>query len=142
MRRGAVRIRILGKHDERAGEVGLRQDGGDAETGTGIELGGGVRYSAPASGLTVDAKVRGLIAHKDADYREWGASGAVRIDPGASGRGLSLSVTPAWGAASGGRSGCGRRAMRGGLRPRASSSREAASTRRPATGSAPSAGAA
>ena len=82
-------------------EVGLRQDGGDAETGTGVELGGGVRYSDPASGVTVDAKVRGLIAHEDADYSEWGASGAVRIDPGASGRGLALTLSPAWGADSG-----------------------------------------
>ena len=82
-------------------EVGLRQDGGDAETGTGVELGGGVRYSDPASGVTVEAKVRGLIAHEDADYSEWGASGAVRIDPGASGRGLALTLTPAWGADSG-----------------------------------------
>ena len=83
-------------------EVGLRQDGGDAETGTGVELGGGVRYTDPSSGLTVDAKVRGLIAHEEADYSEWGASGSVRIEPDASGRGLSLTLTPAWGAADGG----------------------------------------
>ena len=35
-------------------------------------------------------------------YREWGASGSVRIDPGASGRGLSLTLSPTWGAASSG----------------------------------------
>ena len=83
-------------------EVGLRQDGGDAETGTGVELGGGVSYADPALGLTVTAKARGLLAHEDADYTEWGASGSVKIDPGASGRGLSLSLSPAWGAESGG----------------------------------------
>ena len=83
-------------------EIGLRQDGGDAETGTGVEVGGGVGYTDPQTGLTVDAKARGLIAHEDADYREWGASGSVRIDPGASGRGLSLTLTPAWGADTGG----------------------------------------
>ena len=83
-------------------ELGLRNDSGDAETGTGIELGGGVRYSDPGAGLTVEAKARGLVAHEDTDYSEWGASGSVRIDPGASGRGLSLTLTPAWGAASGG----------------------------------------
>ena len=83
-------------------EVGLRQDGGDAETGTGVELGGGLSYSDPASGLTLEAKARGLIAHEDADYREWGAGASVRLDPGASGRGLSLNVSPAWGAANGG----------------------------------------
>ena len=83
-------------------EVGLRQDGGDAETGTGVELGGGIAWADPALGLTVTAKARGLLAHEDADYTEWGASGSVKIDPGASGRGLSLSLSPAWGAESGG----------------------------------------
>ncbi len=83
-------------------EVGLRHDGGDAETGAGIEVGGGLRYADPALGLTVEAKARTLVAHADSGYREWGASGSVRIDPGASGRGLSLTLAPAWGAASGG----------------------------------------
>ena len=50
----------------------MRHDGGDAETGTGIEIGGGLSYTDPASGLTVDAKARGLVAHEDA---EWGAGG-------------------------------------------------------------------
>ena len=81
--------------------VGLRQDGGDAETGTGIEVGGGVSYADPATGLTVEGKARGLVAHEDTDYREWGASASVRLDPGAAGRGLSLSLSPAWGADSG-----------------------------------------
>ena len=82
-------------------EIGLRHDGGDAETGTGIELGAGVSYADPALGLTVEGKARGLLAHEDTDYREWGASGSVRIDPGAAGRGVALSLSPAWGADSG-----------------------------------------
>ena len=83
-------------------EVGLRHDGGDAETGTGIEVGGGLSYTDPANGITVDAKVRGLVAHEDTDYTEWGASGSVRIEPDGSGRGLMLTLAPAWGADSGG----------------------------------------
>ena len=83
-------------------EVGLRHDGGDAETGTGIELGAGVSYTDPALGLTVEGKARGLLAHEATDYREWGASASVRIDPGEGGRGLSLTLTPAWGADTGG----------------------------------------
>ncbi|MYG65107.1 MAG: hypothetical protein F4206_00040 [Gammaproteobacteria bacterium] len=79
-------------------ELGLRQDGGDAETGTGVELGGRVRYANPASGLSLEASVRALVAHADSDYGEWGASAAVRLDPGARGRGLSLRLAPAWGA--------------------------------------------
>ena len=59
-------------------------------------------YTDPGSGLTVQAKVRGLVAHEDTDYREWGASGALRVAPGHDGRGLTLTVAPAWGAAEGG----------------------------------------
>ena len=83
-------------------EAGLRHDGGDAETGTGVELGAGLRYADPESGLTVEASVRTLVAHEASGYEEWGASGSVRLDPGASGRGLSLTLRPAWGAATGG----------------------------------------
>ena len=83
-------------------DVGLRHDGGDAETGAGVAIGGGLSYSDPASGLTLGANVRGLVAHEDAAYAEWGASGSVRLDPGAAGQGLSLTLAPAWGAASGG----------------------------------------
>ena len=46
--------------------------------------------------------MRGLLAHSDGAYEEWGASGSLRIDPGISGRGVSLTVAPVWGAASGG----------------------------------------
>ncbi len=46
-------------------EVGLRHDGGDAETGTGIEVGGGVSYTDPASGSGLTL----LVAPS------WGASG-------------------------------------------------------------------
>ena len=99
---GSHRIELVGGQTLRPSlEIGLRNDGGDAETGTGIEVGGGIAWADPALGLTVEGKARGLVAHEDADYTEWGASGSVRIDPGASGRGLSLTLSPAWGADSG-----------------------------------------
>ena len=79
-------------------ELGLRHDAGDAETGTGVEIGGGLTWTDPALGLNVEVKARGLIAHQDAEYREWGASAALRLNPGASGRGLMLTLTPSWGA--------------------------------------------
>ena len=41
--------------------------------------------------------VRGLVAHEKSGYEEWGASGAIRITPSASGRGLTASLTPVWG---------------------------------------------
>ena len=76
-------------------EAGIRRDGGDAEEGTGFEVGAGLRYQA--SGITIEGAVRTLIAHDDAAYEEWGASGSVRIDPGTSGRGLALTIAPTWG---------------------------------------------
>ena len=78
-------------------ELGLRHDAGDAETGTGIELGAGVRYMEPTIGLSIEVKARSLIAHQDAEYREWGASAAIRFDPATPGRGLMLTLKPSWG---------------------------------------------
>ena len=71
-------------------EIGLRHDGGDAETGGGIELGGALRF-AGAGGLTVEMRARGLLAHEEHDYEEWGVSATVVFSPGEGGRGLSIS---------------------------------------------------
>ena len=38
-----------------------------------------------------------LVAHEESGYEEWGASGAIRVTPSSSGRGLTLSIAPAWG---------------------------------------------
>ena len=83
-------------------EFGLRQDSGDAETGRGIELGAGIRYTDAALGLSLEAHSRGLVAHQDSAYEEWGAWATLHLDPGEPGRGLSLSLSPTWGAASSG----------------------------------------
>ncbi len=96
-------------------EVGLRHDWGDAETGFGLELGGRVQYADPALGLTIEAAVRGLLAHEDRDYEEWGASGTVRVAPGAMGQGLSLTLAPAWGATASGVDGLWSRQTTAGL---------------------------
>ena len=78
-----------------SGEVGLRVDGGDAETGTGLEVGAGMRYTAGA--ITIEGQVRALVAHEESGYEEWGASGAIRVNPSASGRGLTFGIAPVWG---------------------------------------------
>ena len=78
--------------------LGLRHDGGDAETGTGVEAGMGLAWSDPARGLTSDLRLYGLAAHESGGYEEWGASGSLRMAPDPTGRGLSLSMTPSWGA--------------------------------------------
>ena len=75
-------------------EAGIRRD---AEEGFGFEIGGGLTYQG--AGITIEGKVRTLVAHDDSAYEEWGASGAIRVDPGSEGRGMSLSITPTWGSA-------------------------------------------
>ena len=91
--------RTFAMADERTitprGEVGVRHDLGDAETGTGLEAGAGVKFAGAR--FSIEGAVRALVAHEDAHYREWGASGSIFIDPGAAGRGLSLSIAPTWG---------------------------------------------
>ena len=78
-------------------EIGVRSDGGDGESGTGAELGGGLRYSKPGGALTVAGNIRALLANSA--YSEYGADFSVRLSPKSakSGRGLSLSLNPIWG---------------------------------------------
>ena len=98
-------------------ELGLRHDWGDAETGVGVELGGRVQYADPAWGLTVEGAVRGLLAHEDNAYEEWGASGTMRLDPGTTGQGMALTLAPTWGAAASGVDGLWSRQTTAGLAP-------------------------
>ena len=81
-------------------EAGLRYDGGDAETGAGVELGGGLAYATGR--LAVEVKGRTLLAHEDSEYEEWGVSGSVAYRPNADGRGLSVNLGSVWGAAQSG----------------------------------------
>ena len=82
-------------------EIGVRHDGGDAETGFGADVGGGIAWADPRSGLSLALNARGLLAHEASGFREWGVSGALRYDPDpVSERGLSLTLTPSWNAAS------------------------------------------
>ena len=83
-------------------ELGVRHDGGDAETGTGLELGAGLGFADPSRGLDMALRVHGIAAHAGDGYREWGVSGSLRLAPGAAGRGLSMSLTPSYGADPGG----------------------------------------
>ena len=80
-------------------EFGVRHDGGDEGVGTGMELGAGLGYADPSRGLDAALRVHGLAAHAGDDRSEWGVSGSLRLAPGDAGRGLSMSLTPSWGAA-------------------------------------------
>ena len=82
-------------------ELGGRFDSGDAETGVGAEA--GVQFGlSHNAGLTIDARGRMLLVHEVAEFREWGASFAVRLQPGRDAGGLSFSLQPSWGNAEGG----------------------------------------
>ena len=84
-------------------EVGLRLDGGDAGRGFGADLGGGITFAEPESGLKLELKARGLIAHEAHDLREWEVSAALSYDKRhATERGLKMSLEQSWDAASSG----------------------------------------
>ena len=77
-------------------EAGLRYDDGDAETGAGLEVGGGLAYAAGRLAVQVNARM--LLAHEDAAYEEWGFSSSIMYQPGQNGRGLSMNLGSSWGA--------------------------------------------
>ena len=84
-------------------ELGVRHDAGDAETGTGLEVGGGLGWADPSRGLDMALRVHGLAVHAADGYDEWGVTGQLRLVPGGNaGRGLSMSLTPSYGVDPGG----------------------------------------
>ena len=83
--------------------LGVRHDGGDAETGFGADIGGGVALAAPAHGLTVSLEGRGVLTHEAAGLRDRGVAGTLAWNPPPPGRGPRLTLTQTLGAgASGG----------------------------------------
>ena len=101
-----VRLLLSGRHQRALAndavltptvELGLRYDDGDAETGLGVELGGGLRYADPVRGWTLETRARALLAHEDGGYEEWGVGGSLALDPGRLGRGLALRLDSGWG---------------------------------------------
>ena len=77
-------------------DLGLRHDGGDGRTGTGLELGGALKFYAPAVGLTLEGNARALLGHTG-DHRAWGIGGLMRVESGADGQGLAVTVAPSYG---------------------------------------------
>ena len=79
-------------------EVGLRHDGGDAETGAGVDVGGGLVASHASSGLAADVRVRTLLMHEAEGFREHGVSLSLSWNPTPSTPlGLTARVAPSWG---------------------------------------------
>ena len=85
-------------------EIGARHDGGDAETGFGVEIGGGIAWVDPGLGLSLDVSGRTLLAHENDDLKDRGMSASLAFDPApATQRGPSFSLRQDFGGqASGG----------------------------------------
>lgn len=100
---GASRVRLLvegsGVLNRLATSVraGLRQDGGDDMTGTGMELETRLGYADSVSGVSASGHLHGFL--REGDHGEWRAEGALSYAPGAAGRGLALDASLSWGAA-------------------------------------------
>ena len=89
---------------EPAFEIGVRHDGGDADTGYGTDLGGRLMWTDPALGLAARVSARGLLTAGFERFRDVGLSGLLTWDPNpSSDRGPSVTVSQTLGGlASGG----------------------------------------
>ena len=85
-------------------EIGARYDGGDAETGFGLDVGAGLSWSDPKRGIRAEVRGRGLLTHESKGFRERGLSGSFAWEPQqGTGRGPKLTLTQTLGGpASGG----------------------------------------
>ena len=79
------------------GELGVRHDGGDGDTGAGAELGGGLRYRNSATGWTAEGHGRWLATHAGGLEREGGIRALLRFAPGVGGLGPSVTLGSIWG---------------------------------------------
>ena len=99
--------------------MGLRHDGGDAETGAGLDVGGGLVMADASTGLAVDLRVRMLVMHQAEGFRERGMAVSLSYNPRPSTPlGFVARVAPSWGgqATSGAQALWGQETM-GGLAP-------------------------
>ena len=100
---GALPVRLADSSVLTPGfEIGVRHDGGDAETGYGADIGAGLAWADPKRGLAAELRGRGLLTHEAKGFRERGLSGSFSWDPVAGERGPRLSLTQTVGGASSG----------------------------------------
>ena len=79
-------------------EIGGRYDGGDGQSGGGLEVAGGLRYRGPVVGFEI--RGRTLATHGAEGYSEDGVSAVFLVGPSIGGRGWTFSLAPRWGGAS------------------------------------------
>ena len=97
-------------------ELGLRHDGGAAETGAGLDLGAGLIVFDAGTGLAVDLQMRTLLVHHAEGFSERSVAVSFSFDPTPSTPlGFTAQVAPSWGgeATSGAEALWGRETMAG-----------------------------
>ena len=80
-------------------EAALRHDGGDAETGFGLDIGAGFGWTDEARGLSAEVSTRALLAHDAGGFAEHGLAASIAYDSRPkSERGLELTLRQSVGA--------------------------------------------
>ena len=83
-------------------EVGIRHDGGDAESGFGLEVGAALAWNDPQRGISAELEGRSLVTHVDEHFQQQGLAVSFAWEPDPSNRGPSLSMGHTVGAATAG----------------------------------------
>ena len=84
-------------------ELGVRHDGGDAETGFGADIGAGLAWVDRSLGIEAALNARGLLTHESDGFRERGFAGSLVWDPTPeSDHGPSLTLSQTAGASASG----------------------------------------
>ena len=78
-------------------ELGLRHEGGDGATGSGLELGGGLHYRQIEQGWNAELYGRWVLVQDDALPEERGFGLRFRYDPEAPNYGPWVSLSQTWG---------------------------------------------
>ena len=79
------------------GELGLRHEGGDGETGSSFEVSGGLHYRQIEQGWNAEVYGRWVVAQNDTLPDERGFGVRFRYDPEAPGSGPWVSLSQTWG---------------------------------------------
>ena len=78
--------------------LGIRQDGGDAESGFGMDLGAGILWRSPKHGISGGLRGHTLLTHGEEEFQEQGLALSFSWEPNSSNRGPSLSMGHTMGA--------------------------------------------
>ena len=85
-------LSLAGGELARSLEIGVRHDGGDAETGLGLDAVATLGWRHAPSGLSAEISARGLLTHESSGMRDRGVSGALAWEPESGGAGLGPSL--------------------------------------------------